>query len=37
VKLTKGCVVGDLATVKDRIRMHDGQVVCPAKEVTETF
>ncbi len=37
VKLSKGCVVGDLAKVKDRIHMHDGQVVCPAKEVTETF
>jgi mannose-1-phosphate guanylyltransferase len=37
VKLPKGCVVGDLAKVKDSIHMHDGQVVCPAKEVTETF
>ncbi len=36
-KLTKGCVVGDLAKVKDSVHMHDGQVVCPAKEVTETF
>ncbi len=37
VKLPKGCVVGDLAKVKDSIHMHDDQVVCPAKEVTETF
>ncbi|MGE5532871.1 MAG: sugar phosphate nucleotidyltransferase [Bacillota bacterium] len=37
VKLPKGCVVGDLAKVKDSVHMHDGQVVCPAKEVTETF
>src|SRR5665647_955328 len=37
VKLPKGCVVGDLAKVKDSIHMHVGQVVCPAKEVTETF
>ena len=37
VKLPKGCVVGDLAKVEDSIHMHDGQVVCPAKEVTETF
>ncbi len=37
VKLPKGCVVGDLAKVKDSIHMYDGQVVCPAKEVTETF
>jgi mannose-1-phosphate guanylyltransferase len=37
VKLPKGCVIGDLAKVKDSIHMHDGQVVCPAKEVTETF
>ena len=37
VKLSKGCVVGDHAKVKDNIHMHDGQVVCPAKEVTETF
>ena len=37
VRLPKGCVVGDHAKVKDSIHMHDGQVVCPAKEVTETF
>ncbi len=37
VRLPKGCVVGDLAKVKDSVHMHDGQVVCPAKEVTETF
>ncbi len=37
VKLPKGCVVGDLANIKDSIHIHDGQVVCPAKEVTETF
>ena len=37
VKLPKGCVVGDLAKVKDSVHMHDDQVVCPAKEVTETF
>ncbi len=37
VRLTKGCVVGDLAKVKDSVHMHVGQVVCPAKEVTETF
>ena len=37
VKLSKGCVVGDLANVKDSVHMHDGSVICPAKEVTETF
>ncbi len=37
VKLPKGCVVGDLAKVKDSVHMHDGTVICPAKEVTETF
>ncbi len=37
VKLQKGCVVGDLAKVKDSVHMHDGTVICPAKEVTETF
>jgi NDP-sugar pyrophosphorylase family protein len=37
VRLPKGCVVGDHAKVKDSVHMHDGQVVCPAKEVTETF
>lgn len=37
VKLSKGCVVGDHAKVKDSVHMHDGTVVCPAKEVTETF
>jgi mannose-1-phosphate guanylyltransferase len=37
VKLPKGCVIGDLARVKDRVNMHDGSVICPAKEVTETF
>jgi mannose-1-phosphate guanylyltransferase len=37
VKLSKGCVVGDLAKVKDSINMRDDQLVCPAKEVTETF
>jgi mannose-1-phosphate guanylyltransferase len=37
VKLPKGCVVGDLARVKDSVHMHDGSVICPAKEVTETF
>jgi mannose-1-phosphate guanylyltransferase len=37
VILSKGCVVGDHAKVKDSVHMHEGQVVCPAKEVTETF
>jgi len=37
VKLPKGCVVGDLAKVKESVHMHDDQAVCPAKEVTETF
>jgi mannose-1-phosphate guanylyltransferase len=37
VRLPKGCVVGDHAKIKDSVHMHDGQVVCPAKEVTETF
>jgi mannose-1-phosphate guanylyltransferase len=37
VKLPKGCIIGDLANVKDRVHMHDGTVICPAKEVTETF
>jgi len=37
VRLLKGCVIGDHAEVKDSVHMRDGQVVCPAKEVTETF
>jgi mannose-1-phosphate guanylyltransferase len=37
VRLPKGCVIGDHAEVKDSVHMRDGQVVCPAKEVTETF
>lgn len=37
VRLLKGCVIGDHAEVKDSVHMCDGQVVCPAKEVTETF
>ena len=37
VRLSKGCIVGDHAKVKDNVHMHDAQVVCPAKEVTETF
>jgi mannose-1-phosphate guanylyltransferase len=37
VRLPKGCVIGDHAEVKDNVHMRDGQVVCPAKEVTETF
>jgi mannose-1-phosphate guanylyltransferase len=37
VNLPKGCVIGDLARVKDSVHMHDGSVICPAKEVTETF
>ena len=37
VKLLKGCVVGDLAKVKDSVHLHEGSVICPAKEVTETF
>ncbi len=37
VTLPKGCVVGDLAKVKDNVHVNDGTVICPAKEVTETF
>jgi mannose-1-phosphate guanylyltransferase len=37
VKAGKGCVVGDQTKIREGVYLHDGYVVCPAKEVTENI
>lgn len=33
VKLSKGCIVGDQAKIKDNVHLTDGSAICPGKEV----
>jgi len=37
VTLTRGCIVGDHAKIKDNIHLSDASSVCPAKEVAENI
>jgi len=34
VKITRGCVIGDHAKIKDNLHLSDSHIVCPAKEVS---
>ena len=35
VKLSKGCIVGDQAKIRDNVHLHEELAICPAKEVSE--
>ena len=37
VTLSRGCVIGDHAKIKDNLHLSDSSAVCPAKEVAENI
>lgn len=37
VTLTRGCIIGDYAKIKDNLQLSEASSVCPAKEVAENI